>query len=498
MGMMKPLYTYTSHVGLIFLFIVFGLFIMVQSLYDPDGFLTSDSAHYLQMAENLLAGNGMTTPNYVPGMSTYFATWPVGYPVLIAIVSLLTGLGVFWSSKLVNIIVFGFCLLLIKRLFKQRAPIIAMVFFLSTFSTIFVYTWSEVPFLLGMLWLVYGLTRYIETNRIYYAMQLLLAAVLMFFMRYIGLIGAGIIGLLGFYYLFRKQWKNMITCWVAGGIPLLIAGVYLLLNYRGTGFPTGMERIPKTETTTEFLTMLWQAVIAEFNMLATTSDIYGILSTVIIIIGFILFIRPKHVKRLFLMDRKQFLVPGLFLLTGAIYFIAIVYMRWTAYFDPFNFRLLSPATFMTGLAIMSWISQVTSQDWKHWRRFVIFILGVAFMMNIGYKTYAAISSSDPNYMGTRTQIQKMYEEIPAGSIIAFENFHARYLRPDLQYIKVYFRPYFAENESVDDFLERITPNQAAGVFFENGAIIRKNQYHDSFDRLAVQAAKGADFIKMED
>src|SRR5699024_11876785 len=99
------------------------------------------------------------------------------------------------ASKVVNIVLLVICFVLIKCFFKDRALPVVLVFFISTFTVIFSYTWSEVPFLLGMLWLVFSIVRYIETNRKGYAFHMFIASVFLFLMRYIGLIGAGIIGL---------------------------------------------------------------------------------------------------------------------------------------------------------------------------------------------------------------------------------------------------------------------------------------------------------------
>ncbi len=471
-------------------------FIVIQSVEHPDGYLTSDSAHYLQMAENLLAGDGMETASYVPDISTYFATWPIGYPVLIAGVSLVTFSDVFWASKILNIILLALSLLLIRLLFKDKAPFVALIFFVSTFTTLFSYTWSEVPFLFGLLWLVYSIVRYVETNRIGFAWQMLFAATFLFFMRYIGLIGAGIIGLVGFYFLFRKQWKNMLICWIAGTIPIVIAGVYLVLNHLNTGLMTGMERIPRAETASEFVTMLWRGILAEVNVLATSSQVYINESLILLVVALLLFIRPRHIKALFTLDKEKWLLPGMFLLVGIVYFTAIVYMRWGAHFDPFNYRLLGPATFMAWLFLASWFAQTNGDGWKRWRLFLFVVLGVALVMNVGYRTYTSVLSPSPDYADTKNKVTALYEEVPEESIVAFENIHARYLRTDLQFIKVHFQPYFATKETVDEFLERVTPNNAAGVYLENHPI-REDRYHESFVELIDANKDDGNFIQID-
>ncbi|MGY0691321.1 hypothetical protein ACW2QC_00850 [Virgibacillus sp. FSP13] len=488
----------STNLWLLVIFLVYSMFIIFQSKLDENGFLSSDSAHYLQLAQNFLNGDGMTTANYVNGMSTYFATWPVGYPVLIALMSFVSGLGVFWASKLVNILCLGACFILIKRLFKKRAVLVSMLFFVSTFTNLFVYTWSEVPFLLGMLWLVFGLVRYVETNKIGYVIHLLIASLFLFFMRYIGLIGAGIIGLVGFYYLFRKQWKPMIICWATGSLTILIAGMYLVVNYLKTGQLTGMERIPRVETASEFMTMLWEGLTTEFNLFSNTSHDFPTATIIVLLVGLVLFIRPKQVKALFQLRKDQLLLPGMFLFVGLVYFIAIVYMRWSAYFDPFNFRLLGPATFMIWFFICSWIAQLDKRNWVRWQDFLTIVLVIAFLHNIGFSSYEAMQSTGLTYEETVEQVQQTYEEIPTGSIVALEDYHARYLRPDIQFIKVHFRPYFADIESLQAFTHRITPNHAAGVYFQYRSLVGY-QYDESFvDIMQAVNESGDEFVELGD
>ncbi|MFC2947537.1 ArnT family glycosyltransferase [Virgibacillus sediminis] len=487
-----------TDISLLLIFSAYASYILIKAKYHPSGYVSSDSAHYLQMAANLLEGNGMTTVDMVPGMSTYFATWPIGYPVLIAIASLISGLNVFWASKLMNIILVGLCLLVLRNLFQEKAGTAGLVLFAGSFTGIFAYTWSEVPFLFGLLWLIYGLVRFVGTNHRRYAVHLLFAAIFLFFMRYIGLIGAGMIGLLGFYYLYRREWQNMWLCWVTGTLPILIAGGYLLINYINAGLPTGMERVPRWESAGEFFTMLWEGILAELNYLSLWNDEFLWVSIAVLVIGGLMFLRGREFKRLFTLPASSLVLPGMFLFGAIVYYAAIIYMRWTAHFDPFNFRLLGPGTLMLMLAIIAWASQTGQRPWRRWRSFFQVVFGAAFLVNIVWNSYTLVQEPSPNYADTREQVKETYEQVEPGSIIAFENVHARYLRTDLQYIKVHFQPYFAENESLEEFLNRITPNEAPAVLLENDDTIRSHRYHESFTELAEEAGQEPNFIKINE
>ncbi|GAA0486989.1 hypothetical protein GCM10008986_10530 [Salinibacillus aidingensis] len=322
----------------------------------------------------------------------------------------------------------------------------------------------------------------------------MLAALFMFLMRYIGLIGAGIVGLLGFYYLFKKQWRNMVICWFAGSIPLVLAGLYLLKNYADTGLMTGMERVPSIETPAEFLYMLYEGIMGEMNIFSTDSNIFMQESLIFVLLSVFIFIRWKHIKSLF--QIQQYHIPFLFLFTGMVYFIVIVYMRWSAYFDPLGFRLLAPTTLMVWLFLVGWIAQVKEEAWRRWRSTLIVILGAACLFNIGYKSFTSLQDATPTYQETISEVEEMYNNLPEDSIVAFENIHARYVRPDLQYIKVHFRPYFAEDETYKHFMNRITPNHAQGVYFAVPTF-KEYRFHQSFVELMENAEAREDFIKVE-
>lgn len=485
-------YPWLNSAILVIIFVIYSTYILLQSYFHQDGFVSSDSAHYLQMAENLMMGKGMETTSLVNGISTYFAVWPAGYPLLIAGVSILTGLSVFWASKLVNIIMLALSLWLIKRLFKRDAFLFAMIFFVSTFTEVMVYTWSEVPFFFGLIWLAFSVIRYIETDRIHFAGQMMASSMFLFLMRYIGLFAAGFVGLVGFYFLWKRKWKAMWTCWIAGVIPIVAAVLYLFRNYQETGFWTGMPRVERVESIPEFFMMLKNGLIAEFNLFSVSSEIYLKLTIMVLILSVLVFLRPKHLLGLFRSGSGDHLAAQIFSMIGGLYLIMLALMRFQSHFDPFNFRLLGPATLMFWLGIFAYIR--TKEVWPRFRMMFLAVFLVCFYMNIGYQTYLAAVSPSNSYPETREEVLKLYEEIPAESIVVFENIHARYLRPDLQYIKPYFTPYFPEKESAEEFLRRIDENHARGVYVHVRPL-REDRYHKSFIDL-MKDHQGETFVQI--
>ena len=113
--------------------------IVFSSHFSAHGYLTSDSTNYLILAQNLIDGNGY----YVTSLNWFgdgngqgrvlFAIWPIGYPTFIAFVAKLTGLSVFWASKLLNILLIGIILAMFRLMFKQNASTYGLIFFFSAY-----------------------------------------------------------------------------------------------------------------------------------------------------------------------------------------------------------------------------------------------------------------------------------------------------------------------------------------------------------------------------
>ena len=80
---------------LILLFLSLSIIILLNTFFDPNEYLSPDSTYYLRLSKNLLLHEGFGIADYTaPDGKSFFAIWPVGYPVLIYIVSRLTGLGI--------------------------------------------------------------------------------------------------------------------------------------------------------------------------------------------------------------------------------------------------------------------------------------------------------------------------------------------------------------------------------------------------------------------
>lgn len=86
----KDFLTRNGHVFFLLSFWILYTVFIIHKAYFIELYISPDSSNYLREAEALLRGNGFNL-NYAAGGKIWFSAWPVGYPVLIAFSSLISG-----------------------------------------------------------------------------------------------------------------------------------------------------------------------------------------------------------------------------------------------------------------------------------------------------------------------------------------------------------------------------------------------------------------------
>jgi hypothetical protein len=170
------------------LFAVVGIIIILTStaVYGPG--ITTDAAHYLSSAENLLAGQGYTSFNGIP-----YVHWPPLFPSLIALISLL-GIEPYAAGRFINAFSFGGIIFLSGMLFNRRIK----SFWLTISATLAVllstallkdcaYLWSEPVFILLIIMYMFCITQYLEKERLRFLILAAVFASLSCLQRYAGL-----------------------------------------------------------------------------------------------------------------------------------------------------------------------------------------------------------------------------------------------------------------------------------------------------------------------
>jgi hypothetical protein len=287
------------------------------------GYLSPDSWTYLQLAQAIKSGGIPVKGGH------YFAVFPLGYPLMLALFSLgstLTAMIVL--SKVAN---FAFLVLIVVMLEQMGAPLVLAGLVGSSVVMLLIasFTWSE-----NLVFAAF----FVSMSSIYWRhhdgrnIQLLILCISLM----IGSLARYFFGMflvpmaLAYVLAFRSQMRMDVL--VSMLIALLAFLSYLAMNYSLLGFATGMPRIPAPEGS---LTLLSQFAIA--NILCFACAIAPILISI-----WLLQMNPR-------LDRAvQFAM-----LCGLAYLGLMAIVRFRFHIDNFGWRILGPGWVMVaaGLAL---------------------------------------------------------------------------------------------------------------------------------------------------
>lgn len=132
------------------LLFVAGVFLM--GFFDPYGGITLDGPWYLKQATFLLNGLGFNSliPDYQYYQNYhYFFLWPPGYPLGIALISWLTSLKVWYSYKILNLLLYSWVYFTFSK--KEQGPVFLLILSCSWFCDMAYQCWSDFPALMTSL-----------------------------------------------------------------------------------------------------------------------------------------------------------------------------------------------------------------------------------------------------------------------------------------------------------------------------------------------------------
>ncbi|MDR2546900.1 MAG: hypothetical protein LBC96_05220 [Lachnospiraceae bacterium] len=320
--------------------------------------ISPDGTHYLRMARQLLHGNGLFIyPD------EWFATWPAGYPVIVAIMSFITRTEVYLAAMIVAIIIIWSIGISLYRRFGHTAWVYALFMFNVGFLYIFYFPLSDGVFLLGLILFSFGITDIIVTDEAKKSqyMKLVLAVMMMFLTRYVGVFALVVIGLLWCFMLFTatrskesKYWQKFRYLTIAGSISLVMVMSYLLMNYLMAGHMTGMSR---SAAYTEYGFDYFKDILVHLGeqQLLEMSHVFGVFVTIgggvialllwLATITFVIYSFTRK-RKLFALRDESVILPMVFMSIGIAYLIVMVVMRFTSSFNYVYHRLLFPATML--------------------------------------------------------------------------------------------------------------------------------------------------------
>ena len=432
---------------IVFIFATICLSILVKSFFTHHGYLTSDSMSYLGVAQKLIDLNELSSEN-----SVFSSKWPLGYPVLIYCVAKITGLSVFWSSKVLNMLLVASILIIFRFLFQRNAYLYALIFFFSAYIEIFTYTWSEPLFIYFIILFTASIYKILTTQKtnFYIYFILFLSSLLLFLSRYIGVFSFIVIGLLGLYYLFKKANNRAFILILIACLNILIMALYLNHNYMTSGFMTG-PRYPAPESNLQLFIALLKAIIAE---MAIPIHRFGIESLIAILFEFsiLLFFVCKYkqsIKKAIINNRISILAVTFFII-GIFYIVAIVSLRWVTFFDSYSFRLLAPGSFLIFIALIKYFSDMSSAKGnKIIFRYIFIFSSISLLLFVPIRTIIKFDKEKGTYATFEASILKKYQKVKGNSIVIDGSYHLTYLRTDI------ILEYTNQKENWPDFLERI-------------------------------------------
>jgi hypothetical protein len=288
------------------------------------GYLSPDSWTYLRLARNLYAQG-------YPGLDhAYFAVFPFGYPLLLALTS--PGLDLVHTmiaSKFVNAALWISIFFLLKRLRTPALVATALVVTPFVFQ-IGAMTWSENLMIFAMVLTLAGIDALQREKRpwpVRPALLLLGALLVGLSSRYMFgfVIGAYIVAYAIAYR--REMRRETLIVLIAAE---LIFALYLAINLRLSGYMTGMARMPNTDGISylafTFARANYQAILAAILPFSFVA----------------------------LMAAREWRLSPLSLMAGLVgiaYVGIIAMLRLRSQFDPFDIRLLGPGWFLVAAAI---------------------------------------------------------------------------------------------------------------------------------------------------
>lgn len=429
----------------------------MSALYS-NGRTSSDSISYLELGGNIVVGGGFYRPDLLNGREeAWRAERALGYPILIAAVSRISGWSVFWSSKMVNILVIVSILITLWLMFGRWSPVYALVLLMATPLNIWSMTWSEVPYSLGLIWFAWALYKVDNDATWRWVVVALLAGWWIFAMRYVGVIACLPVLILLARDLRWRQWPK-VRMWVALALGQL--AVYLIIfgvNFTRTGFVGARRHVPLAGIDAERLRHFARAHLNELNiffdqpssLMVWLGALAAVVAIWVIVSSFWMGMAAKivhHRSDIW----KYFLLVGL----SQQLFMSV----WFFYLGQLDARLLGPGTFLLMLAGVGWYlgsgrAQVVSIV------FFVAIGAAAWTVNVPLKLwYQQQATGGMTYEQAIGIIKQKYRAVPAGSVVFFGAPELRYLRLDVQVVYIspedllMSREEINERESVMDIM----------------------------------------------
>ncbi len=308
--------------------------IFYTALQSDFSFITPDSGYYLDEASRLSQAGVISGT-----LNSGFTYWPIGYPLLIAVIMNVFYVSALTASKLVNVFFLLGIFSLLRVMFKQQALLYALLFSHSLLIVLFRYTWSEPGFIFFELLAFFAAQQLVtfHTGKAMFLLFLSGAGLLM--MRY-----SGIFIFPWLLWIIIQQWKYnkavVVKLCIVLCLLLCVEVAYGLRNLALSGLWFGFKRGEDTNGIWLNLFFLSRAMTQQLSFMlhAKTTEVW--LVAVLIqttLIGLVW--KMVQVKN----ELSFRLLHSNVWLSGSLLSLAVVAgLRFFIHFDDFNYRLLLP------------------------------------------------------------------------------------------------------------------------------------------------------------
>ncbi len=426
----------------LFLLLLFGcICISIYSrAYLKGVYISADSAGYLREAVNLVNGKGFSYDG-LAGYDTWFANWPILYPVLIAAVMLVTGTGAYLASKIVAMVTAGVILLVLRRCFGKDAWLYGLCLTNIGYLNLSYYTWSEIPFMLFMLCFALLFAKVLQEKHPawgWYA-ALGIMGICCFMTRYYGIFVWIVTGLylLALFVSYRKKKEQAVFSKIIGlTVTAFVSGVlsmaYLLMNKIMNGMASGVSR-----------TMWWDdyRILTDDLIESLLTEFFNIFSMQIpeLVEGF-----PYQIKVFVVVgilvgigwiiagNCGRFTRESVLIMMAVVYDVVFIGIRYVSSMDSFYFRFFEPATFLLCIALISLLLPYLRRK----KGFYYFAGMVTLLLVTAVWSVFAnggMNRNDNYYLSLEAQWEEAYNGIPEKSVVIFNDidFRSAYYRPDV-------------------------------------------------------------------
>lgn len=427
------------------LFLALILFYLCMNIfvtaYIEGNYISPDSNLYLTEAVSIVNGYGFNY-NGLAGYQDWFASWPILYPALIALVMVVTNTNAYLASKILTMLLIGVILLVFRLFYKKDAWMYSFVLLNTGFLTISYYTWSEQPFILFLILFTLMLSKIVKDNSpkkiSYFLMGLF--GIGCFLSRYFGIFVWCVSGVYMLYFIVQYlKDKNIVMGKKAMGIFItsLVSGLicvgYLLFNRQMSGMGSGVNRLVWVDDyvvlNNDFIESLFTEIANIFTvqsipkMVSSLPYNYKALVLIVLIcsLGFFVF---KY-------GRKR-IRASVFIVTAVFYYLMFTAVRFVSSMDTFGYRFWIPATMLLVLGLLDIIVPIVNK--KEWIKYFAVLSFVVLTISSISWVERGISGAENMYSeNILNQWEKDFSEIPEKSVIIMADFenNEEWIRPDV-------------------------------------------------------------------